>query len=71
MTKNDEWGRIEQIIRRGGSAMPIQIPNDLPAAGTLQNENIFVMNGGKKHLSELIKRKKYTKITFVYYTVIL
>lgn len=23
--------------------MPIQIPNDLPAAGTLQNENIFVM----------------------------
>ena len=24
--------------------MPIQIPNDLPAAGILQNENIFVMN---------------------------
>ena len=24
--------------------MPIQIPNDLPAAETLQNENIFVMN---------------------------
>ncbi len=24
--------------------MPIQIPNDLPAAGTLQQENIFVMN---------------------------
>ena len=23
--------------------MPIQIPNDLPAAGTLQQENIFVM----------------------------
>ena len=23
--------------------MPIQIPNDLPAAGVLQNENIFVM----------------------------
>ena len=23
--------------------MPIQIPNDLPAAGTLQDENIFVM----------------------------
>ena len=23
--------------------MPIQIPNDLPAAGILQNENIFVM----------------------------
>ena len=23
--------------------MPIQIPNDLPAVGTLQNENIFVM----------------------------
>ena len=24
--------------------MPIQIPNDLPAAETLKNENIFVMN---------------------------
>ena len=24
--------------------MPIQIPNDLPAAATLQQENIFVMN---------------------------
>ena len=24
--------------------MPIRIPNDLPAASTLQNENIFVMN---------------------------
>ena len=24
--------------------MPIQIPNDLPAAGTLQQENIFVMS---------------------------
>ena len=24
--------------------MPIQIPNDLPAAGVLQQENIFVMN---------------------------
>lgn len=23
--------------------MPIQIPNDLPAVGTLQQENIFVM----------------------------
>ena len=23
--------------------MPIQIPNDLPAAGILQQENIFVM----------------------------
>ena len=23
--------------------MPIQIPNDLPAAGTLKQENIFVM----------------------------
>lgn len=23
--------------------MPIQIPNDLPAAGVLQQENIFVM----------------------------
>ena len=23
--------------------MPIQIPNDLPATGILQNENIFVM----------------------------
>lgn len=27
----------------GGIIMPIQIPNDLPAAGTLQQENIFVM----------------------------
>ena len=24
--------------------MPIQIPNDLPAAGVLQQENIFVMS---------------------------
>ena len=24
--------------------MPIRIPNDLPAAGTLQQENIFVMS---------------------------
>ena len=24
--------------------MPIQIPNDLPAASVLQQENIFVMN---------------------------
>ena len=24
--------------------MPIQIPNDLPATGILQNENIFVMS---------------------------
>ena len=28
---------------KGGLAVPIQIPNDLPAAETLQQENIFVM----------------------------
>ncbi len=29
---------------KGGSAMPIQIPNDLPATETLLQENIFVMS---------------------------
>ena len=32
-----------QSNRSGGYAMPIQIPNDLPAAETLKKENIFVM----------------------------
>ena len=27
--------------------MPIKIPNDLPAARTLQEENIFVMSGDR------------------------
>ena len=34
--------------------MPIQIPNDLPAAGILQQENIFVMRKTRaetQHLS--------------------
>lgn len=30
-------------MSKGGRAVPIQIPNDLPAAGVLQQENIFVM----------------------------
>ena len=36
--------------------MPIRIPNDLPAASTLQNENIFVMNetrGETQHIRPL------------------
>lgn len=31
-------------MKKGGAVVPIRIPNDLPAASTLQNENIFVMN---------------------------
>ena len=34
--------------------MPIQIPNDLPAAGILQNENIFVMSE-KRAISQDIR----------------
>ena len=34
--------------------MPIQIPNDLPAASVLQQENIFVMNQNRA-LSQRIR----------------
>ena len=32
-----------KITQKWGNIVPIQIPNDLPAANTLQQENIFVM----------------------------
>ena len=34
-------------------AVPIQIPNDLPAAETLQNENIFVMTHQRAHTQDI------------------
>ena len=33
--------------------MPIQIPNDLPAAATLQQENIFVMTENRAHTQDI------------------
>ena len=33
--------------------MPIQIPNDLPAASTLQQENIFIMNESRAVSQEI------------------
>ena len=43
MTKEVFWGKIGTIFHFEVSKMPIKIPNDLPAAGVLQQENIFVM----------------------------
>jgi len=54
--------RAELYKDYGINADIFRFSNNESSFSYYEFENLFVMNGGKRHLSELIKRKKYKKI---------